>query len=129
MYGCLAGSVGLRSVGTIQKAYGLRLQFDDQLLDDMLDRFLAAGYLDGAVIFAGGEFTLHQDMCALAEARSKLAKPCPKATTLCHCVLFFRSPWSSFQERVVATENLVTGVPFASWLVSAFLPMYPMMVS
>jgi hypothetical protein len=48
---------------------------------------------------------------------------------LWHCVLFFHSPLSSFQERVVATENFVTGVPFGSCLVSAFLPMKPMIVS
>src|SRR5437764_716037 len=35
------------------------------------------------------------------------AKPCPKPHTVCHCVLFFHSPLSSFHDLVVATENLV----------------------
>jgi hypothetical protein len=34
---------------------------------------------------------------------------------LCQCVLSFHSPWSSFQDLLVATENLTTGVPFTGY--------------
>jgi len=56
-------------------------------------------------------------------------KPCPNATTLCHCVLSFHSPFSFFHDLVVGTEDLVTGVPFGSGLISALRPTNPMIVS
>lgn len=46
----------------------------------------------------------------------------PNVITLCHCVLLFQSPFSPFQDLVVAMENLVMLEPFGSCLVSAFLP-------
>ena len=48
---------------------------------------------------------------------------------LCHCVLSFHSPLSSFHDLVVATENLVIEVPLGSCLVSALRPMNPMIVN
>jgi hypothetical protein len=117
------------AAGAVEKANGVGLQLDDKLLDDVVDRFLTAGHLDRAIVFAGSEFALYEDMCAFAEAGCQLRNPFPYATTLCHWVLSFHSPLSSFQERVVATENLVTGVPFGICLVSAFLPMKPIIVS
>ena len=43
----------------------------------MLDRFLAARHLDRAVVFAGGEFTLHENVCAFGEAWSDLREALP----------------------------------------------------
>ena len=38
----------------------------------MFDGLLAAGHLDGAIVFAGAEFPLDEDMRAFTEARSQL---------------------------------------------------------
>ena len=50
------------------------------------------------------------------------AKFCPKAITLCHCVLLFQLRRSFFRDLVAATENFVITTPFGNCLVSAFLP-------
>ena len=68
--------------------------------------------------------------CAPLMRRSVIcSKPLPKATTLCHWVRSFHSLFSSFQDFLVATLNLRTGVPFGRFFASAFLPIYPMIVS
>ena len=43
----------------------------------MLDRFLAIGQVDGAIVFAGGEFTLHENVCAFGQTRSDLREALP----------------------------------------------------
>ena len=40
---------------TIEDADGIGFDFDDELLDDVLDDFLAAGgHFDGAIVVVGG---------------------------------------------------------------------------
>jgi hypothetical protein len=95
----------------------------------VLDRLLAARHLDDAIVFACSEFALHEDVCAFGQSWSALREPLRVTNDIVPLRFVFHSPLSSFQERVVATENLVTGAPFDSCLVSAFLPMYPMIVS
>jgi hypothetical protein len=96
----------------------------------MLDRLLATGYLDGAIVLAGSDFTLHENVCALAETEELVGQSPARRQQRCAIAFCFSTRLvSSFQERVVATENLITGVSFANCLVSAFLPMYPMIVS
>src|SRR5579863_5685038 len=58
----------------IEKANCGGLQFDGELLNRILDGLLAAGHLNRAIVFAGSEFALHEDVCAFAEARRKLRK-------------------------------------------------------
>jgi hypothetical protein len=41
----------------------------------MLDGLLAAGHLDGAIVFARSELALNEHVCAFAEAGCKLRKP------------------------------------------------------
>ena len=43
----------------------------------MLDGLLPAGHLNGAIVFAGGEFALHEDVCAFRQSRSDLRKALP----------------------------------------------------
>ena len=50
------------------------LQLDGDLLNHVLDGLLAAGHLDGAIVFAGSELALHEDVSAFAEAGCKLRK-------------------------------------------------------
>lgn len=47
------------------------------LLNHMLDRFLADGHLDGAIVFARGEFSLHEEVCAFDETSSGLREALP----------------------------------------------------
>ena len=68
---CLARS-GVAAA--VEKADGIGLEFDGELLNDVLDRFLAIRHLDGAIILARGEFPLHENVCAFAEAGCKLRK-------------------------------------------------------
>ena len=96
----------------------IRLSARLRVAGDVLDRLLAGRNADGAVIFtrAGAQ----RRVCLSASAGSSGPNPCPNAVTVCHCALFFHSPVSSFQDFVVATENLVTVEPFGSCLLSAF---------
>ena len=55
-------------LGTVEKANGVGLQFDDELLDDVLDGLLASRHLDGALVCARGEFALNKDVSAFGEA-------------------------------------------------------------
>jgi len=43
----------------------------------MLDRFLAVGHLESAIVFARGEFSLHEDVCAFGETWSDLREALP----------------------------------------------------
>ena len=43
----------------------------------MLDDFIAIGHLGGAIVFARGEFALHENVCAFGQTRSELREALP----------------------------------------------------
>ena len=64
-------AVGVRAV---ENADGVGFQFDDELRNHVLDGFLAVGDFDGAVVFAGAEFALYEDVCAFDQTICQLRK-------------------------------------------------------
>ena len=63
--------------GAIEKPDGVGLKFDGEQLNHMLDRLLAARHLDGAIVFARGEFALHENVCAFGQSWSDLRETLP----------------------------------------------------
>ena len=69
VFSCRLGSIALVAIaGTIENADGVGLELDSDLLDRMLDRFLAARDMDGSIVFARAEFALHEHQSALQQA-------------------------------------------------------------
>ena len=62
-FGCVAFAVGR----PVQNADRIGFEFDDELLHDVLDDFLAVRNFDRAIVFAGGQFALYEDMSAFGE--------------------------------------------------------------
>jgi len=71
---CLAPS-GVAAA--VERADGIGLEFDDELLNHLLDRLLAARHLDCAIVFARGEFALHEDVRAFRQSWSDLREALP----------------------------------------------------
>ncbi len=69
-------AVGLR---TIQNSDRIGFEFDDKLLDRVLDGLFAIRHFDRAVVLASDEFALHVDEAAFDEAFSGLAKRVSKS--------------------------------------------------
>jgi hypothetical protein len=57
---------------TIQEADGVGFQFDDELLDGMVDGILAVADFDLTIIFVGGQFALNEDKRAFDQTADHL---------------------------------------------------------
>lgn len=55
----------------LDEANGVGLQFNHELLHEMLDDLLALRQLDGAIVFAGGKFNLDEHVYAFSKARTQ----------------------------------------------------------
>ena len=130
--GCRFGGIALLAVGAvvIEHPDGIGFEFDDGLLNRVVDTFAVAGRnLDSAIVVARRQLALHENVSAFYEPLRQLLKAFAEDHTLCHWVFSFHSLFSSFQDFLVATENFVTAVPFARYLVSALRPINPMIES
>ncbi len=58
----------------VQNADRIGFEFDDELLHDVLDDFLAVRNFDRAIVFAGGQFALYEDMSAFGETLRQSGK-------------------------------------------------------
>jgi hypothetical protein len=116
-------------LGTVEDANGFSFQFNGKLGNDVLDDVLTIWNLGRAIVLAGVELTLYEDMCSFGESVGHLRNAAPKATTLWHCVFSLHVSFSAFHDFLVATLSLITGMPFGRCFVSAFLPINPMIVS
>ena len=99
--------------GVVEKADGVGLWFDSQLLNHMLDRFLAVGHLEGAIVFARGEFSLHEDMCAFGETWSDLREALPVSNNRVPLRFIFpfafivRQPCTQLFEALISEARIV----------------------
>ena len=123
------GRIALRVIAAIEDADCVGLQFDNELLDHVIDRLLADRNFDRAIVLASGEFALDEDQRAFDEAFGEGLKTLPVGNDVVPLRSVLHSPLSSFQDFLVATENLTTAMPLARYLASAFLPTNPTMVS
>ena len=73
-FGCVAFAVGR----PVQNADRIGFEFDDELLHDVLDDFLAVRNFDRAIVFAGGQFALYENMSAFDETFRQLGKSVPE---------------------------------------------------
>ncbi len=60
--------------GAIENPDRIGFQLNYQLLNDVLDRLLSVRNRDRAVVLAGCEFTLNEDVSAFQQARSNLGE-------------------------------------------------------
>ena len=68
---------------TIEDADGVGFDFDDELLDDVLDDFLAAGgHFVCAIVFVSGELALDEDLRAFDKTAGQSFKIWPKTNDL-----------------------------------------------
>ena len=70
LFGCVPFAVGR----PVQNADRIGFEFDDELLHDVLDDFLAVRNFDRAIVFAGGQFALYEDMSAFGETLRQSGK-------------------------------------------------------
>ena len=113
----------------IERADHFSFELHCELLNQVIDGLRSGRHLNFAVIFTGSQFACTNTSEPFRSRTAICAKLCPKAITLCHCVLLFQSRLSFFQDLVVATENFVIMAPFGTCLVSAFLPIKPIIMS
>ena len=73
-FGCVPFAVGR----PVQNADRIGFEFDDELLHDVLDDFLAVRNFDRAIVFAGGQFALYENMSAFDETVRQLGKSVPE---------------------------------------------------
>jgi hypothetical protein len=73
----------------IEDADDVGLQFDNELLDHVLDWLLAIRNLDGAVVFTSVELALHQNMCSLVQPGGELLEALPECDHVVPLGLFF----------------------------------------
>jgi hypothetical protein len=129
--GRLAGSAGFAvRRGTVQCPDSVGFELDHELLNDMLESFaLPVGNFDEPIILARRQFTLHENVSALREPFRQLREAFAERDHVMPLRPFLPLLTLVLPGLFVATENFVTGVPFARYLVSAFLPIKPMIES
>ena len=89
---CRFGGIALLAVrsGAIERPNGIGFEFDNELLDDMLDVFaFAGGNLDGAIVFARGQLALHEDVSAFHEPVGQLLEAFAERDDVMPLGLFF----------------------------------------
>ncbi len=70
-FGCVALAVGQ----PVEDADRIGFEFDDELLHNVLDDFLAVRNSDRAIVFTGGQFALYEDVSAFDETFRQFGKP------------------------------------------------------
>jgi hypothetical protein len=77
-------------LGTVEDANGFSFQFNDKLGNDVLDDVLTIWNLGRAIVLAGVELTLYEDMCSFGESVGHLRKRCAEGNDV--MALRFFSP-------------------------------------
>ena len=121
--------VALRVDAAIKDTDCVGLQFDNELLNHVIDGLLADRDFNRAVVFPSREFALDENECALHEAFGDRLKTFPVGNDVVPLCSVLPLALLVFPGLPSGNGNLTTGVPFARSLVSAFLPTYPTMVS
>jgi hypothetical protein len=80
-FGCIAFAVGR----PVQNADRIGFEFDDELLHNVLDDFLAVRNFDRAIVFAGGQFALYEDVSAFDETFRQFGK------SIAECICYVES--------------------------------------
>jgi hypothetical protein len=79
-------------------------------------------FFDLTIVFVGGEFTLHEDKRAFDKTADHLVIICSKAHDVVPLCSLLPLVVLVLPDFLVATLNLMTGVPFGSCLLVASLP-------